>query len=79
MKFNAYGYEYKNLFQLIRAFIVRQICSLKGHPNIKFHASTCAWKNGDNVDVGITAVCPQCHKSFTGDVKAGFHGPFDDE
>lgn len=72
MKYNAYGYEYKNLYRLIKAFFTRQSCSLAGHPKIKFHASTGAWKKGANVEVGITAVCPNCHKAFTGDVLAAY-------
>lgn len=74
MKWELYGYQYKNFYRLVRAIIIRQICSLRGHPRAKFYAATGVEpiENTSNANIGVTFVCPDCHKSWAGDVKAGF-------
>lgn len=72
-KYELYGYAYKNIWSLIKAIIRRQICSLQGHPKAKFYAATTVEPLPDkmNANIGVTFVCPNCCKSWAGDVKAG--------
>ena len=73
-KYHLYGYAYKSIWYLIKAVIKRQICSLKGHPKAKFYASTVVEPLPDkmNANIGVTFFCPNCHKVWAGDMKAGF-------
>lgn len=75
-KYSLYGYRCRSVYQLFRLFVQRQICSLKGHPNATFHASTGVEPLSDkmNANIGVTFYCPDCYKVWAGDVKAGLSG-----
>lgn len=74
MKWELYGYQYKNLYGLLRAIIRRQICSLRGHPKAKFYAATGVERIPGTLsaNIGVTFVCPDCYKAWAGDVRAGY-------
>lgn len=68
MKINAYGHKL-SLKSFIRMFIARIFCTHKG---ARFHACTGADRigNGDNIEIGVSFVCPKCHRVWSGDIKA---------
>ena len=68
MKINAYGYQLK-LKSFIKLFFLRIFCT---HKTAKFHACTGAdyVGNGNNIRVGVSFVCPKCHRTWTADIKA---------
>lgn len=68
MKIYAYGYEL-SLKNFAKLFIFRIFCN---HKEAKFHACTGAdlIGNGENVEVGVSFVCPKCHRSWTGNIRA---------
>ena len=68
IKISAYGYLFtgvKGLKKFIRITFYRIRCT---HKKARFHLI----KN--NVDVGVTFVCPDCRRSWAGDIRAGFSG-----
>lgn len=67
MKINAYGYQF-SLRNFIKIFMARLFCT---HKEAWFHACTGAWRDGDNVNVGVSFVCPRCKRSWSGDIRAG--------
>ena len=68
MKINVYGYEMR-LKSFLRLSIARIFCT---HRAAKFYACTGAdcIGNGDNVEVGVSFVCPRCRRVWTGDITA---------
>ena len=69
MKINAYGYQL-SLGSFVKLTMIRLFCR---HKTATFHACTGAWHSlkGDNVDVGVSFVCPRCRRSWSGDIRAG--------
>jgi len=68
LKVNAYGYQL-SLKAFCKLTIIRLFCT---HKSAKFHACTGADRVGnvDNVEVGVSFVCPRCHRSWCGDILA---------
>jgi len=68
MKINAYGYGL-SLRGFCKLSVLRLFCR---HREAKFYACTGASLvgNGDNIEVGVSLVCPRCHKTWSGDIKA---------
>jgi len=72
---NAYGYGFtgfKGLLIILRITIYKIRCN---HKRANFHAATCAEVNVENnVDVEVTFVCPDCRRSWAGNIRAGYWG-----
>lgn len=65
-KINAYGYEL-SIKNFCKLWLLRLFCT---HKNAKFHACTGADRIGDNVKVGVSFVCPDCRRSWVGDISS---------
>lgn len=68
MKINAYGYELSP-----KSFLKLSLVRLfRTHKEAKFYVCTGAdlVGNGDNVEVGVSFVCPKCHRSWSGNISA---------